>query len=310
MRVLLPFGHRPDTVSIHSSQPRLTCRWVVSNDSAAGGFPARQYGQLPALGCHDQRAPALPPMHAESVLSCKFIFRILLRSNLDLLAPITVYRHTVRYARRTPPTQRTQSREGLLLASRTRPLVVYALLEAHHVLPRAVKALSVVVWRQQGITVCRYETFYDDALDAVDELRTTGVASDGLPDTATTTEVTCKREPSSCRRAVATQPAVMQPVGCAQSIMVDPDTDVEVDDMETILMEDIHCASTSTSGSSSSTSGSDEGSDEDAGDAPVDSEPRSPPTRADVLAKETAFADSSVAFQTAKPAVPFRDTVT
>ena len=167
----------------------------------------------------------------------------------------------------------------------------------------------------RGPIACRYETFYDDAVDAVDELRGTGTAPDGAPDAAATTEVTSVSHAGShlqcCGDATAPSLTAARSMAattgmshaCAQFIIVDPDTGVEVDEEETILMEDVAATSTSTSSSSSSSSGSDEGSDEDDGDAGADSEPRPKQTRAGIPADETAFADSSTAYKPAKPSV-------
>jgi len=88
------------------------------------------------------------------------------------------------------------------------------------------------------------------------------------------------------------------------TVVADPDTDVDIDIDEIIYMEEHPSTSTSTSGSR--TSDSDEGSDVDEATAGVDNEPRAPPTRGGIPADETAFADSSVAFKPAKPAVPAR----
>ena len=97
----------------------------------------------------------------------------------------------------------------------------------------------------------------------------------------------------------------MKPIALAQfTIVADPDTDVDIDIDEIIYMEEHPSTSTSTSGSS--TSDSDEGGDGDGADAGADSETRTQPTRGGLPADETAFADSSVAFKPAKPAVPSR----
>ena len=86
----------------------------------------------------------------------------------------------------------------------------------------------------------------------------------------------------------------------ALQMVTEPDTGVDVEVDQFILMEDEASTSTSTSGSDSSSSDY-EGSDDDDGRA--DGERRSEPLRADIAADETAFADSSVAFKPAKPTV-------
>ncbi len=82
-----------------------------------------------------------------------------------------------------------------------------------------------------------------------------------------------------------------------EQVVTDPDTVVDIEADRFILMEDEASTSTSTSGSDSSSSDY-EGSDDDA-----DGERRPEPLRADVATDETAFADSTVAFKPAKPAV-------
>ena len=99
----------------------------------------------------------------------------------------------------------------------------------------------------------------------------------------------------------------MKPGVFAQfTIVADPHTGVDIEVDEIIYMEEHASTSTSTSGSSSSSSDSDEGGDGDGADTGADSKPHAPPTRGGIPVDETAFADSSVAFKPAKPAVPSR----
>ena len=71
-------------------------------------------------------------------------------------------------------------------------------------------------------------------------------------------------------------------------------------------MEEAASTSTSASASSSSSSDSDEGGDGDGTEPGADSAPRAPPTHGGIPDDETAFADSSIAFNPGKPAVPSR----
>ncbi len=141
----------------------------------------------------------------------------------------------------------------------------------------------------------------------MDELRSTGAAApDDTPDTASTTEVTLC---GGARNTAMLRPRMdciqqFKPAVMAQPIAADPDTGIDIDINEIIYMEEHPSTSMSTSGSS--TSDSDEGSDEDEANTGADSEPRAPPTRGGIPPNETAFADSSVAFTPATPAVPSR----
>ena len=90
----------------------------------------------------------------------------------------------------------------------------------------------------------------------------------------------------------------------AAQVATDPDTGVDIEVDQFVLMEDERSTSTSTSGSDSSSSDYEGGDGDDDG---ADGERRPDPLRADIAAGETDFADSSVAFKPAKPAVRRHD---